>query len=403
MVRPTESGLASLESALRGTESVPEPFPHFSLRAVFDHETAQAILSCLEQDTPWDLESHSFYVHYGCATIVEHLSKNPSTLAASPEAITLIRKHLERIFHKSLTDKFNLVAHRMLPGHKIGVHNDHPAGGTETHRFLVNFNRGFEDSYGGHLVLFRKEDLGEDFGDDTVVLRPLHNAGMGMELSMQSYHYVDEIKAGERYSLVYSFWEENGALPEDHEKEETNDEETGLPEEEFRRLVTFLREAGADRISHSKRSLLDHLSGTYAILKRWGCDVDVCKAGLLHSVFGTASFSHTLIPKVHADVIGDLIGERALQIVRRFGRLNEFSLPLLDSGSEMLQAGEQVELEDIDVRPLVSLIWANTLEQMPYVTTSDEQMSQWRDFYRRSLDWLPDSSHKEIRKMLAIS
>lgn len=400
MKRATEFALAAVDSALRSAQSIPKPFPHFSLPVVFDSETADAILDFLEKETPWELESQTFYTHYGCATIVEHFCGKPAAVAGLPETITLIRRHLERIFNKSLTDRFNLVAHKMLPGHKIGIHNDHPSGGTETHRFLVNFSRHFDDSYGGHLVLFSKDDLEED----TVILRPLNNAGMGMELSMRSYHYVDEIKAGERYSLVYSFWEEHSELSSNSQKtENSNDIGTGLPKEELRRLVSFLRDAGADRVSHSNRNLLDHLTGTYAILKRWGCDADVCKAGLFHSVFGTASFSYSLIPEIRSNAIEELIGERSLQIARRFGRSDELALPGLHGRGEMSQSGDQVTIEDNDLRSLVSLAWANTLEQMPYVTTSDEQMNELRDFYSHSLNWLPLSAREEIGKVLAIA
>lgn len=97
-------------------------------------------------------------------------------------------------------------AHRMLPGHRIGIHTDTPNHGTETHRFLINLNAGFDDSYGGHLVLFDKDNLCEDA---LVVLPPGHNSAAAMEFSDRSWHWVDEVKSGMRFSLVYSFWKES--------------------------------------------------------------------------------------------------------------------------------------------------------------------------------------------------
>jgi hypothetical protein len=43
-------------------------------------------------------------------------------------------------------------------------------------------------------------------------------------------------------------------------------------------------------------SFLDHLVGTQAILRAWGCAEHVCQAGLFHSIFGTESFQAFSLP-----------------------------------------------------------------------------------------------------------
>lgn len=53
--------------------------------------------------------------------------------------------------------------------------------------------------------------------------------------------------------------------------------------------VAYLAAAGAHNVVHSSRTLADHLLGTHALLSHWDQAEEVCIAGLLHSVYGTAS------------------------------------------------------------------------------------------------------------------
>lgn len=202
-----EQALSTMESALNNVQAVTKPFPHFVIRDLFDTETASAVLNWLEQDVPWAVESRSFYVFDGCSGLIQHASGSPAAVLGAPETLQCMRKHLERIFGVTLNSShFDLLAHRMLPGHRVGVHTDTPADGTETHRLLINLNAGFDDEQGGHLVLLDVNDI----EDSAVVVAPVHNSAVAMEFSDHSWHCVDEIRSGKRYSLVYSFWVESG-------------------------------------------------------------------------------------------------------------------------------------------------------------------------------------------------
>ena len=199
--------LSTMESALNNVQAVTKPFPHFVIPDLFDTDTASAVFNWLEQDVPWAVESKNFYVFDGCSGLTQRASGSPAAVIGAPETLQCMRKHLERIFGVTLNSShFDLLAHRMLPGHRVGIHTDTPADGTETHRLLINLNAGFDDDHGGHLVLLDPSDL----EDSAVVVRPLHNSAVAMEFSDHSWHCVDEIKSGKRYSLVYSFWVENG-------------------------------------------------------------------------------------------------------------------------------------------------------------------------------------------------
>ena len=93
-----------------------------------------------------------------------------------------------------------VTAHKLLPGQTIRVHNDHRPRG-ETHRLLVQLNRGWDDEQGGLLLLF-----GSAAADDVRrILRPTHRSATAFEISPKSFHAVSTIRRGERYTLVYSF------------------------------------------------------------------------------------------------------------------------------------------------------------------------------------------------------
>ena len=93
-----------------------------------------------------------------------------------------------------------MTAHRLTAGQRIRIHNDYIEKG-ETHRLIVQLNRGWTPGDGGHLMLFgsgRPEDV-------RVVLAPLSRQALVFEISHGSHHAVSEVVHGERYSIVYSF------------------------------------------------------------------------------------------------------------------------------------------------------------------------------------------------------
>jgi Rps23 Pro-64 3,4-dihydroxylase Tpa1-like proline 4-hydroxylase len=91
--------------------------------------------------------------------------------------------------------------HKLAPGQRIRIHNDYIAG-QESHRVLVQLNRGWTDDNGGVLLFFGSEDA----GDIRKAFRPLHDSCVAFEISQQSHHAVTPVARGERYTLVYSFY-----------------------------------------------------------------------------------------------------------------------------------------------------------------------------------------------------
>ena len=87
-------------------------------------------------------------------------------------------------------------------------------------------------------------------------------------------------------------------------------------------LTAFLQEQGANRTRHSGRTLYKHLVGTHDLLREWGCDEDVCVAGLYHSIYGTQRFRHSSWPLGHRDTIRSLIGRGSEYLVYLFCVIN---------------------------------------------------------------------------------
>jgi hypothetical protein len=402
-MRPETSlakALTTMESALSNAQLVSKPFPHFTLPDLLDPETAKAVLSWLDNDVSWDVESRSFYVFHG-ASLTERVGETPAAVIGAPETLQCMRRHLERIFGITLSSiHHEILAHRMLPGHRIGIHTDTPTSGTETHRLLINLNAGFEDEYGGHLVLLDVHNL----ADSAVIVPPVHNSAVGMEFSDHSWHCVDEIRSGKRYSLVYSFWiegfESNIAQTE---TADARDKSGAVTDQKLQEMIVQLRELGADAIPHSSRSLLDHLIGTYDVLNQWYCDSDVCKAGLFHGVFGTPSFPHALVADDYLDTIRNLIGERALVLVRMFSRMDLSSLVGIVAGDKFADSGGPVGVSINDQRALVCLVWAKVLEQRQFVPNSEEMIAELKHLFRDTNHLLSTQASEDICSLLSIS
>tara|TARA_B100000700_G_C14873984_1_gene774748 strand:- start:21 stop:452 length:432 start_codon:yes stop_codon:yes gene_type:complete len=83
--------------------------------------------------------------------------------------------------------------------------------------------------------------------------------------------------------------------------------------------IKFLTDMGANEVSHSGRTLLQHLIEVYNILKLNGAPQHVCDAGLFHSIYGTSKFKHQTTNDREA--VRGVIGARAERLVYEFSIL----------------------------------------------------------------------------------
>jgi hypothetical protein len=127
-------------------------------------------------------------------------------------------------------------------------------------------------------------------------------------------------------------------------------------------LIGFLNEIGAGTLAHSGRCLMDHLTGTYDLLKRWGCDKATCLAGGLHSVYGTNAFKTESLTAAARSLVRQRFGADAERLAWLFGTLNRPRAFELGSGLDR-RNNSKVTLDIKDLRLLRLIEAANLLEQ----------------------------------------
>ena len=176
-----------------------DPFPFSVVPEALCYGTEQAALSWFEQVAPWSLTEESFYSQHEFDMRDVELPSNIAQLAADT-TLAAMREFVSKLFHRRLGTTVDMTAHRLTAGQRIRIHDDFLEGG-ETHRLIVQLNRGWTAGDGGHLMLFG----GREPQDVRVVLAPMSKQALLFEISHRSHHAVSEVVRGERYSIVYSF------------------------------------------------------------------------------------------------------------------------------------------------------------------------------------------------------
>ena len=181
-----------------------EPFQYFVSTEAFSNSISLMILEWLETDAPWKLVETDFYEQYEFNFLDAGL---PSQLTFLQERSSFddMRARMETVFQTALSERIDFNAHKLIPGQRIRLHNDFIPG-QETHRLLIQLNRGWNDEQGGLLIFFNSQEP----ADIHKVFRPLHNSAVGFAISPDSNHAVSTIYSGERFTLVYSFYEKSG-------------------------------------------------------------------------------------------------------------------------------------------------------------------------------------------------
>lgn len=125
----------------------------------------------------------------------------------------------------------------------------------------------------------------------------------------------------------------------------------------YNELEDFLLAAGTNEIEHTGgRSLYNHLTNVYSILKKFGCEEPLCKAGLFHSIYGNAIFTHKTIHMNDEGrkTVRNLIGEDAEKIVKTFCVAPEH------------RRGYFMGMDPCALRTdLITLFFVNAVEQRP--------------------------------------
>jgi aspartate beta-hydroxylase len=150
-------------------------------------------------------------------------------------------------------------------------------------------------------------------------------------------------------------------------------------------IIGFLRSEGAARLAHTRGStLLDHLVGTSAIVRRWKQPVWLQHAALIHSVYGTDVYHRQLLALSRREDLIGLAGGQAERLAYLFCVTDRDSLlaapqavargPRASDRAGTAAAPEQGAATPDEVDALVLLHMANLAEQ---VQARDGSPGRW--------------------------
>jgi hypothetical protein len=175
------------------------PFPHALAAECLSPDLAATLLDWFEAHAAWRLVEADFYEQYEFS--LWDVRVPPAAPLTAPAVLSALRAEMTRLFGRQFQTCVKVVAHKLVPGQRIAIHNDYLAG-EETHRLVVQLNRGLTDADGGFLMLFNSGDP----KDVSRILRPTHRSGLAFEISANSFHAVSRQHSNVRYTLVFSFY-----------------------------------------------------------------------------------------------------------------------------------------------------------------------------------------------------
>ena len=185
--------------ARRRTQLQERPFPYVLFDAVFSPNEIDSLLTWLENSEDWVLVETDFYEQYEFCIDDAALPTSVAFLQA-PTFRGSVKAEMEALFSTGLSSHIRVLAHKLIPGQHIGIHNDVIDSG-ESHRFTVQLNGGLAEDAGGYFMLFNSYDP----SDVHRILRPINNTAIAFSLSENSNHAVSRQHFGIRYTLVFCF------------------------------------------------------------------------------------------------------------------------------------------------------------------------------------------------------
>lgn len=168
----------------------------------------------------------------------------------------------------------------------------------------------------------------------------------------------------------------------------------------------WLRQRGAETITHPGGTLYAHLCRVHDRLGELGLDPDGRLAGLVHAVYGTDGFDVVLLDRADRASLRSLVGGPAERLVYLYGACDRRRTwrTLADTGQVVDRFTDQVEtLGPAELRPLVDLSIVNELD----VAEQDPVVADRHGGYLRTLfsSWAsvasPQVSH-EAQRVLGV-
>lgn len=178
------------------------PFAYFTAEQVISVPLEQELLTWLERDAPWKLATTDFYEQYEFSFTDVQLPQALQPMF-SMAVVNALRDRVGALLGAKMGPTVEITAHQLISNQTIRIHNDFRKGG-ETHRLLIQINRGWREEHGGLLMLFR----GPSVESVDRIIPPTSRSAFGFSISKVSHHAVSKVHGGNRYTLVFSFYEE---------------------------------------------------------------------------------------------------------------------------------------------------------------------------------------------------
>lgn len=157
----------------------------------------------------------------------------------------------------------------------------------------------------------------------------------------------------------------------------------------FKELTDFFISIGADDVAHTEKTYMAHGIGVYNDLKAWGCDEEICHAGLFHSIYGTELFQKFALPTERRGDLQALIGERAEKLAYVNCFMDRATLdaqlqqPEGPYAIRHRETGEMIPLSKAEYDDLVCVHLCDWLEQVPRSQKWDYRRAAYRQMAER--------------------
>lgn len=169
-------------------------------------------------------------------------------------------------------------------------------------------------------------------------------------------------------------------------------------------MVAFLNQLGTETIIHSgDKNYLGHLVAVHRDLLRWGSGLDIARAGLFHSIYGTEIFQSFKLPVSQRSELQNLIGSRAEHIafLNCYADRKLMDQRIIDQTTSYQivnrETGETYALEKPDWDDLITLHLCDWMEQL-------ERMNWWdyrREAYAAMASYLGGVALQNYERVLA--
>jgi 2-oxoglutarate-Fe(II)-dependent oxygenase superfamily protein len=179
----------------------PEPFPHFAIADFVSESVAGRLLDWFESEAPWSSCNIAGFGSYNELNLRTADLPAALNVLRDDESMARITAAMEGTFGAKVNAYIDIIAHKLMANDTIGVHTDND--GMLSYRLILHVHRGWTPQHGGELVLH--ESAAGTF-PPVRTFPPQHRAGLAFEISQLSFHSIQRVNMGERYTLVYGFF-----------------------------------------------------------------------------------------------------------------------------------------------------------------------------------------------------